>query len=119
MWEVISSLINLLLGGGLLATLATLKATRRKADAESQEKYMELSKLYVDEFQANIAAPLREAVNESKKETASLKRETARLRKVIEKSKACIYSDDCPVRHELHKLEDCEQGEQGGSACET
>lgn len=118
MWEVISSLINLLLGGGLIVSLATLRATRRKADAESQAKYMELSKLYVDEFQANIASPLREAVNESKKEMASLKRELAKLRKAIEKSKMCDYSNDCPVRNELYKLEEREQTERG-AACET
>jgi hypothetical protein len=36
MVEIISILLNLVLSGGLIVTLSTLKATREKADAESK-----------------------------------------------------------------------------------
>lgn len=105
MWETISVIGNLVLGGGLIVTLATLRSARKKAAAESESEYMELSKVYVDEFQANIVSPLKQTLDENKKEMASLKREMARLRKAIEKSTSCDYSGDCPVRRELQKLE--------------
>ena len=47
MWETISTIANLVLGGGLVVSLATLRSTRRKARAESESEYMELSKVYV------------------------------------------------------------------------
>lgn len=119
MWETINSIATVLLGGGVIATLATLRSTRRKAETESQEKSMELSKLYVDEFKENIVSPLRQTVDENKKEMASLKREMSRLRKAIDKSKTCDYSDNCPVRNELHKLEtddaELESEREGGT----
>lgn len=105
MWETISLIGNLVLGSGLILTLATLRSARKKAAAESESEYMELSKVYVDEFQANIVSPLKQTLDENKKEMASLKREMARLRKAIEKSTTCDYADDCPVRRELQKSE--------------
>ena len=112
MWETISTVANLVLGGGLVVSLATLRSTRRKARAESESEYMELSKVYVDEFQANIVSPLKQTLDDNKREMASLKREMARLRKAIEKSTTCDYTDDCPVRRELQKLETDERTEK-------
>lgn len=112
MVEIISILLNLVLGGGLIVTLSTLKSTREKADAESKQKYLDLSKSYVDAFQENIVKPLEENIDEYKKEVAGLRREVARFRKAIEKAKSCDYDDVCPVRLELQKCEDREATRQ-------
>lgn len=112
MVEIISVLLNVVLGGGLIATLATLKSTRKKAEAESEQKYLDLSKSYVEAFRENIVKPLEENIDEYKKEVAGLRREVARFRKAIEKAKSCEYNDVCPVRNELQKCEDREATRQ-------
>lgn len=112
MVEIISILLNLVLGGGLIVTLSTLKSTREKADAESKQKYLDLSKSYVEAFQENIVKPLEENIDEYKKEVAGLRREVAKFRKAIEKAKTCEYNDVCPVRNELQKCEDREATRQ-------
>ena len=117
MVEIISILLNLVLSGGLIVTLSTLKSTREKADAESKQKYLDLSKSYVEAFQENIVKPLEENIDEYKKEVAGLRREVARFRKAIEKAKSCDYSDVCPVRNELQKCEDRE-AKQRAESCE-
>lgn len=112
MVEIISILLNLVLSGGLIVTLSTLKSTREKADAESKQKYLDLSKSYVEAFQENIVKPLEENIDEYKKEVASLRREVAKFRKAIEKAKSCEYNDVCPVRNELQRCEDNETTRQ-------
>jgi len=101
--EVISLLINVVLSGGLIVTLVTIRSTRKKAQTEEKQAEMDLSKTYVEEFNKNIVKPLNDKVEELSNETTGLKRELSRFRKAIEKSKNCPYVASCPVERELQK----------------
>lgn len=114
----VSEILNLLLGGGLVATLAgllSLRATLREAvaKAEAAQASAETVKITNTEsatriLVSNIVEPLktelhatREELSSYKKEMARLlsaqKRELARLRKAIEGANSCDYRDWCPV----------------------
>lgn len=131
-----SEILNLLLGGGLVALLValiTLRATVRKANAEAEKAKADAEKAKADAetvritntenatriLVENIVKPLKEELNATredlqatKKEMASTKREMARLRKAVESASGCPHADGCPV---LYKLRDNakEQGEPG------
>jgi hypothetical protein len=114
MWESISSLLNVLLGSGLIVTLATISSTRKKAQTESKQAEMDLAKEYVQEYSKNIVEPLRENIEKQigtlNDEITGLKKELARFRKAIEKGKACPYINACPIEHELQKAAECGEG---------
>lgn len=107
-------LIACLMGGcglvGVIATAVTVKATRRKAEgeadsvmAENEQKQMGLAKDYVDEFRNNIVEPLQ-------KEVKGLRRDVKNLKNAINKINDCPHSAGCPVRGELQKQQDHEDG---------
>lgn len=109
----LSELFNLILGGGLSATvvtLVTMKATVRKAKAEAEKANAEAEAMRIDNTEhatrilmENIVKPLKDEFNETKKELARNTREMARLRKAIDTANSCKHSGDCPV---LDKLRD-------------
>lgn len=100
-------MINLVLGGGLVATIAaiiTLKSTVRKAKAEAEKALADAEAVRIDNTEKatrilieNIVNPLKEELNETRKDLNATKREMARLRKAIDDANGCRYSDDCPV----------------------
>lgn len=103
-------IVNYLLGGcGLVSvviSVVTLRASRRKADAEAdgavadtEQKQMSLAKDYVDEFKENIRDPLM-------KEVKGLRRDVKNLKNAINKINECPHAGDCPVRGELQKQQD-------------
>ncbi len=99
--ETLHLIIESLLGGGLIATLATLRSAKVKARHEAEaveiankQKEMELAKSYVDEYCQNIIKPLQQEVK-------GLRRDVTKLRNAIEKIPDCPYSAHCPVRGEL------------------
>lgn len=100
--EIVRTLVDVLLGGGLLVSLLTLKSTRRKARAEAAQADMDLAKNYVGEFSANVVDPL-------KKEVKGLRRDVKTLRNAVEKANSCVHADGCPVRVELQKQRDADQ----------
>ena len=103
----LSEIINLVLGGGLVATIAaiiTLKSTVRKAKAEAEKATAEAETVRIDNTEKatrvlieNIVNPLKEELNETRKDLNATKREMARLRKAIDDANSCRYSDNCPV----------------------
>jgi hypothetical protein len=107
----LSEIINLVLGGGLVATIAaiiTLKSTVRKAKAEAEKATAEAETVRIDNTEKatrvlieNIVNPLKEELNETRKDLNATKREMARLRKAIDDANSCRYSDDCPVLHRM------------------
>ena len=64
--------------------------------ADNRQKEMDLSKMYVDEFNLNIVVPLQREVGE-------LRQEVAALRNAIQKIDACPHRDNCPVIGELQR----------------
>ena len=103
----LSEFVNLVLGGGLMATIAaiiTLQSTVKKAKAEAEKALAEAETVRIDNTEKatrvlieNIVNPLKEELNETRKDLNATKREMARLRKAIDDANSCKYSDDCPV----------------------
>ena len=124
----LSEIINLVLGGGLVATVVaviTMKSTVRKAKAEAEKALAEAEAVRRDNTEKatrvlieNIVNPLKEELNETRKEIIANRRETARLRKAIDSANSCRYSDSCPVldrmRVEQKKREPGDSHEPGG-----
>ena len=99
-----SEIFNLLLGGGLLASIAgllTLRATVRKANAEADALRIDNTEQATRILMENIVKPLKDEFNETKKELARNTREMARLRKAIDTANSCKHRDACPVLHRL------------------
>lgn len=128
-----SEILNILLGGGLLALVAgviTLKATVRKANAEAERAKADAEGVRITNTEnatrilvENIVKPLKEELNATredlqatKREMASTKREMQRLRKAVESASNCPHSDGCPV---LRKLRDNQKDSDGGGERET
>lgn len=109
-----SEILNILLGGGLVAlvvAVATMRATVRKANADAEKARADAETVHITNTEnatrilvENIVKPLkdelhatREDLQATKREMASTKREMARLRKAVEAASGCPHSDGCPV----------------------
>jgi hypothetical protein len=130
------TIIELVLGGGLVATLAglvTMRSSVRKARAEADSARAEADKAKAEIegvqltnaenatriLNENIVKPLKKELNETrnyleaaKRETAKSTREMARLRKAIDAANSCHYSDDCPVLERMQRDKKREQREE-------
>jgi len=125
----LSEIINLMLGGGLVATVIaviTMKSTVRKAKAEAEKALADAEAVRIDNTEKatrvlmdNIVAPLKEELYETRKEIIANRREMARLRKAIDDANSCRYSDNCPVlkrmRVEQKKRDPTDVGETRGA----
>ena len=120
----LSEFINLVLGGGLVATVAaviTMKSTVRKAKAEAEKALADAEAVRIDNTEKatrilieNIVNPLKEELNETRKDLNATKREMARLRKAIDDANSCRYSDDCPVLKRMRvEQKDRKHGDTG------
>lgn len=111
-----SELLNILLGGslvGAIATIATLRSTMTKARAEASRAEADAEGVRMDNAEHatrilmdHIVSPLKDELNDTRKQIESLKRAISRLRKTIDEAKSCRYSDGCPVLDELQKQQD-------------
>lgn len=120
----LSEIINLVLGGGLVATVIaviTMKSTVRKAKAEAEKALADAETVRIDNTEKatrilieNIVTPLKEELYETRKDLNATKREMARLRKAIDDANSCRYSDDCPVLKRM-RLEQKKREPSGGS----
>ena len=72
--------------------IKNLEVEAQKLKAETRQKYMDLAKMYVDEFTKNIATPLEKRVDELTNEVKMLKDELENV-----KRNAC-YCANCPDR---------------------
>lgn len=105
--------MNVLLGGGLVATvsgLVMLRSKARQAGAEAEKARAEAESLRFDNAEhatrilmENIVTPLKDEFNETKKELARNTREMARLRKAIDGANSCAYRATCPVLNRLRE----------------
>jgi hypothetical protein len=101
-FEIISLLLNLLFGGGLVALL-TLRAHRAKADAEAKSVEIDNDEKASKIMTEYIVNPLKIEIDELRKETARLRRNIRQLSSAISKINDCAYAEDCPVRQEMQK----------------
>lgn len=110
----LGDVMNIVLGGSLLASLvrlATLRSTVREANADAEKARAEAETVRIDNAEhatriliENIVEPLRKELDETRKELEATrkdlqatKREMARLRKAVDAANTCRHSDDCPV----------------------
>jgi hypothetical protein len=96
--QLISLILNLLFGGGLVILL-TVKSTREKARFEAKNTEVDYAKNMMETQVNFIVEPL-------KKEIASLRRSINRLEKAIERIPECQYAENCPVKTEIQKNEE-------------
>lgn len=92
---------ELLLGGGLIMTIKsvrTLKHDVERAKQEARAQEIENERSAMDTMQTYIVKPIT-------KDIYGLRKEMARFRRAIDKIKSCDYSDNCPVTTELQRSE--------------
>ena len=114
-----SAVMNLVLGGGLVATIIaiiTLKSTVREARAKAEKATAEAVRIDNTEHATrilieNIVEPLKEELNENRKALQATRREMARLRKAIDTANSCRHHDDCPV---LYGMREYSKEQDGG-----
>lgn len=117
-----SEIMNIILGGGLVSAvvaITTLRSTARKAKAEAAKAEADAETVRIDNadhatriLMENIVKPLKEEMNETKKELSRNTREMARLRKALNAANSCDYSDNCPVLSSLRKYPEDSDGER-------
>lgn len=122
-----SEILNIILGGGFIGTLVTLRSTARKAKAEAVKAEADAETVRIDNAEHatrilvdNIVKPLKDEFNETKEELVETKkelarntREMARLRKALDGANSCEHRDGCPVLDRLReqpKDRGCERG---------
>ena len=105
-FEIISTILNLLLGGTCIVTLATLKATRTKAGAEAKGAEHEAKGKEIENEEKASKLLMDYIVEPLKKEINALRKEVRKLQKCIERISDCPHADNCPVRGELQKHSD-------------
>ena len=93
-YGIISTVLNLALGGGLVVTLATLHSQQEKAKEEAKGLALDNEKKVSELVNEYFVEPL-------KKDITSLRRQVSRLTRAIEKIPSCPHSADCPVKDEL------------------
>ena len=113
-WDVISIILNFVLGGGLLAVF-TIKAKKDQATAETDKVEMDNFRTGTDLLMESIVRPLKKELADVRSENGNLRKEVAltrkelsetlrevrRLRRVIEHITDCPHAQQCPVRAEL------------------
>ena len=90
--SIILGVLTLLGGCGWFVEGRKHREATKLLSADHRLKEMELGQLYVDQFDKNIAEPLRREVRE-------LRDEVKELRNELEMVKGCVcYRADCPHR---------------------
>lgn len=103
----LSEILNVILGGslvGAIVSIVTIRSALKKARAEAEKALAESDTVKITNTEQatriliqNIVEPLKEELNETRKDLNATKREMARLRKAIGDANNCKYNDDCPV----------------------
>ncbi|MCR5190327.1 MAG: hypothetical protein K6C07_02830 [Bacteroidales bacterium] len=101
-YGLVSTLLNLLLGGGLVVTLVTLKSIQKKAKEEAEGVALDNEKKLSEMIKEYFVEPL-------KKEITSLRRTVSRLTRAVERIPSCPHSADCPVKDALDETKTDEQ----------
>lgn len=90
--SIVLGVISMVNGWGWVTNRRKYKQEVKNLEAETRQRYMDLAKMYVDEFTKNIVKPLEVRVED-------LTNEVNRLKDAIEKVNDCPYRDRCPVRN--------------------
>jgi hypothetical protein len=90
--SIILGILTLLGGCGWFVEGRKHRETTRLLNADHKLKEMELGQLYVEQFEQNIAEPLRRDVRELKDKVKNLKDELENVKKTV------CYRTECPYR---------------------
>lgn len=117
----LSQILNVILGSslvGAIISIVTIRSALKKARAEAEKALAESDTVKITNTEQatrilveNIVNPLVEELNETRKEIAANRRETARLRKAIDGANSCDYRDECPV---LDRMRNTPKERDGG-----
>lgn len=100
-YGIISTVLNVLLSGGLIVTLVTIRSLKTKAEEEAKSLAIDNDRKVSELVNEYFVEPL-------KKDITSLRRQMSRLTRAIEKIPSCPHSADCPVKDELDKTKNDE-----------
>ena len=92
--EIVSIVLNVLLAGGGLVAVVTLRAAKRKADAEAQGASLANDEKASQIMMEYIVEPLKKEIN-------ALRQDVRKLQRAVDKVSVCPHAADCPVRNEL------------------
>ena len=94
--SIILGVLTLLGGCGWFVEGRKHREATRVLNADYRLKNMELGQIYVEQFEKNIADPLRQEVRELRKEVKELK-------DAVESINDCPYRTECPVRDRMRQ----------------
>ena len=94
--SVVLALITMVSGFGWMLDRKKHRQEVAALRADNRQKDMNLSKMYVDEFNLNIVVPLQQRVQR-------LESQIERLHDAIEGINSCPYRAECPVLSSLAK----------------
>lgn len=101
-YEILSLVLNLVLSGGLVVTLLTLRSAKKLADEQAKGAELDNDTKASSTLMEYVVKPL-------KVEMTSLRREITRFRNAIERIPECQYSSECPVKESLKNSENYEE----------
>ena len=93
---IILAIISFLSGLGWMLDRKKHRQEVESLKADNRQKDMNLSKMYVDEFNLNIVVPLQQRVQK-------LESQIERLQDAIEGINSCPYRAECPVLDRMRK----------------
>ena len=121
----LSEILNVVLGGslvGAIISIVTIRSALKKARAEAEKALAESDTVKITNTEQatriliqNIVEPLKEELNETRKDLNATKREMARLRKAIDDANSCRYSAECPVLERMRRTSKDRDGGQRGA----
>ena len=94
--EIVLGGLTLLGGSAWFVNFRKAKQEAKGIRADNRQKDMNLSKMYVDEFNLNIVVPLQQRVQK-------LESQIERLHDAIEGINSCPYRAECPVLSRMRK----------------
>ena len=94
--SIVLGVMTLLGGCGWVIDRKKHRQEVESLKADNRLKDMELAQIYVEQFENNIAEPLRHEVRE-------LKDEVMELKNALERVKDCPHRGNCPVRNGMRK----------------
>lgn len=104
--QIVSLVLNLVLGGTLIVTVATLKATVKKAEAEAAKAHAEVERMKTENDRSAMSTFQEFIVDPLTKQIKRLNRNIDGLQKAIRQANSCPHSDNCPVLDEVQKQSD-------------
>lgn len=121
----LSEILNLVLGGSLLGaivSIVTIRSALKKARADAEKAVADADTVKITNTEQatrilveNIVNPLKQELDETRKELIANRRESVRLRKAIDGANSCRYSSDCPVLERMRVTSKEREDGKGGT----